>query len=138
MNRRALARVDLLRGTLDVLILRTLMAGPNHGHAIAKHIRRTSEDLLQVESGSLYPALHRLEAKGWIAASWDLSDKGKRARYYRLTVAGRKQLASEQAWCKQTVHVCSTAVASTPHLSRSLLPAYWGVTRHTTADAVHN
>ena len=73
------------------------MAGPSHGHAIAKHIQRTSEDLLQVETGSLYPALHRLEAKGWIGASWDLSDKGKRARYYRLTALGRKQLASEQS-----------------------------------------
>jgi transcriptional regulator len=90
-------RVDLLQGTLDLLILRTLVAGPSHGHAIAKDIQRTSENLLQVETGSLYPALHRLEAKGWIAATWDLSDKGKRARYYRLTAAGRKNLAAEQS-----------------------------------------
>ena len=89
--------MELLQGTLDLLILRTLLAGPSHGHAIAKHIQRTSEDLLQVETGSLYPALHRLEAKAWIAASWDLSDKGKRARYYRLTSLGRKQLASEHS-----------------------------------------
>ena len=89
--------MDFLQGTLDLLILRTLLPGPNHGHAIAKHIQRTSEELLQVETGSLYPALHRLEAKGWIAASWSLSDKGKRARYYRLTAAGRKQLSSEQS-----------------------------------------
>jgi len=88
--------VELLRGTLDLLILRTLLTGPSHGHAIAKHIQRTSEDLLQVETGSLYPALHRLEAKGWVAASWELSDKGKRARIYRLTRDGRKQLAAEQ------------------------------------------
>jgi transcriptional regulator len=91
------SRVDLLRGTLDLLILRTLLPRPSHGHAIAKHIQRTSEDLLQVETGSLYPALYRLEAKGWIAASWDLSDKGKRARYYRITQKGRKQLAAEQS-----------------------------------------
>ena len=90
-------RVDLLRGTLDLLILRTLLPGPSHGHAIAKHIQRTSEDLLQVETGSLYPALYRLEARGWITASWELSDKGKRARYYRITPNGRKQLAAEKS-----------------------------------------
>lgn len=90
-------RLDLLQGTLDLLILRTLLTGPAHGHAIAKHIQRTSEDVLQVETGSLYPALHRLEAKGWIEASWDVSDKGKRARYYKLTRDGRKQLSSERA-----------------------------------------
>src|SRR2546423_15256647 len=97
MSRKPHSRVEFLQGTLDVLILRTLLAGPTHGHAIAKHIQRTSEDLLQVETGSLYPALHRLEAKGWIAASWELSDKGKRARYYRLTPLGRKQLVAEQS-----------------------------------------
>ena len=95
--RRDPSRVGLLQGTLDLLILRTLLAGPTHGHAIAKHIQRTSEDLLQVETGSLYPALHRLEAKGWIAASWELSEKGKRARFYRLTPRGRKQLAAERS-----------------------------------------
>ena len=97
MTRKTQSRVDLLQGTLDLLLMRTLSAGPRHGHAIAKHIRHTSEDLLQVETGSLYPALHRLEAKGLIAAEWALSDKGKRARYYRLTASGRKQLESEQS-----------------------------------------
>jgi PadR family transcriptional regulator len=91
------ARVELLQGTLDLLILRTLLPGPSHGHAIAKHIQRTSEDLLQVETGSLYPALYRLEANGWVAASWELSDKGKRARVYTITPKGRKQLASEHS-----------------------------------------
>ncbi|MBZ5606441.1 MAG: PadR family transcriptional regulator [Acidobacteriia bacterium] len=90
-------RMEFLQGTLDVLILRTLRAGPVHGHAIAKHIQSASEDLLQVETGSLYPALHRMEAKGWIAASWELSEKGKRARFYRLTPRGKKQLESEQS-----------------------------------------
>jgi transcriptional regulator len=94
---KRLSRLDLLQGTLDLLILRTLAAGPQHGHAVARHIQRTSEELLQIETGSLYPALHRLEAKGWISATWALSDKGKRARYYRLTPAGRRQLASEQS-----------------------------------------
>ena len=96
MSRQGAARLELLQGTLDLLILRTLLFGPSHGHAIAKHIRRTSEDLLQVETGSLYPALHRLEARGWIEASWQHSERGKRAKYYRLTSRGRKELATER------------------------------------------
>jgi PadR family transcriptional regulator PadR len=96
MNSRDRSRVDLLQGTLDLLILRTLLFGPAHGHAIARHIKQTSEELLRIETGSLYPALHRLEGRGWIAASWELSDKGKRAKYYRLTNAGRKQLSAER------------------------------------------
>jgi len=91
------SRLELLQGTLDLLILRTLLAGPSHGHSIAKHIQHTSEDLLKVEAGSLYPALHRLEARRWVAASWELSDKGKRAKYYRLTPRGRRQLEAEQS-----------------------------------------
>ncbi len=91
------SRVELLQGTLDVLILRTLLLGQAHGHAIAKHIQRTSDNLLQVETGSLYPALHRLEARGWIVAAWELAgESGKRAKFYRLTPQGRKQLAAEQ------------------------------------------
>src|ERR671926_282614 len=98
------SRVGLLQGTLDLLILRTLLPAAAHGHAIAKHIQRTSEDLLQVETGSLYPALHRLEAKGLIAASWELSEKGKRARFYRLTPLGRKQLAAERSKWQAFAH----------------------------------
>lgn len=97
MGNRTPPRIEFLQGTLDVLILRTLRPGPQPGHAIANHIQRTSEGLLQVETGSLYPALHRLQARGWVAASWELSDKGKRARFYRLTSSGHKQLAAQQS-----------------------------------------
>jgi PadR family transcriptional regulator PadR len=97
MSLKAPSRVELLQGTLDLLILRTLLLGPMHGHAIAKHIQRTSENLLQVETGSLYPCVHRLESRGWITASWELSDRGKRAKYYRLTALGRKQLFAERS-----------------------------------------
>src|SRR5438552_17801464 len=97
MSPKAHSRVELLQGTLDLLILRTLLLAPMHGHAIAKHIQRTSDNLLKVETGSLYPCVHRLEAKGWITASWDLCDKGKRAKYYCLTALRRKQLFAEQS-----------------------------------------
>jgi PadR family transcriptional regulator PadR len=86
---------DLLQGTLDMLILQTLLLGPAHGHSIAYAIERRSEDLLQVEHGSLYPALYRLEARGWIASSWGATDNNRKARFYRLTAAGKKRLAAE-------------------------------------------
>ena len=88
---------DLLPGTLDLLILRTLVAGPLHGYGIADRLKILSQEVLQVGESSLYPALYRLEINGWVAASWAVSEKGKRARYYRITPAGRKQLASEQS-----------------------------------------
>ncbi len=97
MSKNTDSRAELLQGTLDLMILRTLLFGPSHGHAIAQQIRAASEDVLKVETGSLYPALHRLEARGWIEAEWKLSDKGKRARFYRLTRAGRKQFEAEQS-----------------------------------------
>ena len=91
-------RTELLQGTLDMLILRTLQLGPAHGHEIAKHIQRTSDDVLQVEHGSLYPALHRLEQKGWLAAKWEMArDRNREFKYYRLTAAGKKQLLAEES-----------------------------------------
>jgi PadR family transcriptional regulator PadR len=95
-------RVELLQGTLDMLILRTLLLGPAHGHEIAKHIQRTSDEVLQIEHGSLYPALHRLERKGWLNAKWETAkDRNRQFKYYRLTPAGKKQLAAEQSKWKQ-------------------------------------
>jgi PadR family transcriptional regulator PadR len=86
---------EILQGTLDVLVLQTLLPGPAHGHSIAHSIERRSDDVLQVEHGSLYPALHRLEDRGWIASFWGTSENNRKARYYRLTPAGRKQLVVE-------------------------------------------
>ena len=88
-------KIELLQGTLDMLILRTLAPGPAHGHAIAKAIERSSDDVLQVEQGSLYPALHRLIKRGWIAAEVGTSENNRRAKFYRLTAKGRKQLTVE-------------------------------------------
>lgn len=94
-------REPLLQGTLDLLILRALAAGPRHGHAIAKWIQAASDDVLLVPEGSLYPALHRLEAKGWLAAEWGVSENNRQARHYALTRAGRKQLELEgAAWAR--------------------------------------
>jgi transcriptional regulator len=90
-------QIELLQGTLDMLVLRTLQWGPQHGHGIGQAIRGRSEDLIIVEHGSLYPALHRLERQGWIASEWKASETNRRAKYYRLTAAGKKQLAAEQS-----------------------------------------
>jgi len=90
-------RIELLQGTLDMLVLRTLQWGAQHGHGIGVAIAASSEDALQVDSGSLYPALHRLEKQGWIASEWKLTENKQRAKYYRLTAAGKKQLAAEQS-----------------------------------------
>ena len=95
--------VELLQGTLDMLILRTLQWGPQHGHGIGQAIRQSSADLLQIERGSLYPALHRLEKRGLISAEWKSSELNRRAKYYRLTAAGRKQLVAEQSKWKLLV-----------------------------------
>src|SRR5437763_2769446 len=92
-----MSRIDLLQGTLDMLILRTLQWGPQHGHGIGVAIRATSLDVLQVEHGSLYPALHRLREQGWIGAEWKLTENRQRARYYKLTAKGKKKLAAEES-----------------------------------------
>jgi PadR family transcriptional regulator, regulatory protein PadR len=101
------ARLDLLQGTLDLLILRTLQAGDAlHGWAISERIQQISQDVLQVNQGSLYPALHRLEHQGWIKAEWGVSELGRRARFYRLTAAGRKQLQQESDnWARLTAAI---------------------------------
>src|ERR1700737_861952 len=103
MANNPIDRIELLQGTLDMLILRTLLFGPAHGHQIAKHIQRTTEDVLQVEHGSLYPALHRLERKKWIAAKWESAGKDLKREFkdYRLAPAGKKQLAAEESKWKQ-------------------------------------
>ena len=96
MPKKAANRVELLQGTLDMLVLRALLFGPLHGHAIATHIERTSEDVLHVDHGSLYPALHRLRKRGWITANWEtMPDRNREAKYYRLTPAGKRRLAAE-------------------------------------------
>jgi transcriptional regulator len=97
----------LVPGTLELLVLRTLRLGPLHGHGIAKHIQRTSEDVLQVEHGSLYPALHRLEKGGCISARWEATPGGREMRMYRLTPKGRKQLAVEQGEWEELVRAMS-------------------------------
>ena len=94
---------EMLQGTLDLLVLRTLALGPAHGHTIAHAIEHGSDDFLQVEHGSLYPALHRLEDRGWIASFWGTSENNRKAKYYRLTPAGRKQLIAQTTRWEQLV-----------------------------------
>jgi PadR family transcriptional regulator PadR len=99
-------RIDLPQGTLDLLILRTLALGPQHGWAISERVQQLSSDVLQIQQGSLYPALHRLERRGWIKARWGTSDNNRRARYYQLTPAGKRQLEVEtDSWRKLTAAV---------------------------------
>ena len=106
-------RIELLQGTLDLIILQTLLWGPRHGYGIVKMIRANSKDVLQVDTGSLYPALHRLERKGWIGGRWTISDKNQRVRLYQLRAAGRKQLATERGRWEQ-LSVAMTHILKPP------------------------
>ncbi len=102
MEKQAQQRTNLLQGTLDMLILRTLLYGPAHGHQIGKHFQRTTNDFLQTQHGSLYPALHRLERRGWVTSKWETgSDSNREFKYYRLTDKGKKQLVVEESQWKQ-------------------------------------
>jgi len=102
MGKGTQKRADFLQGTLDMLILRTLLYGPAHGHQIGKHIQRTTNDFLQMQHGSLYPALHRLEQRSWVASKWEMApDRNREFKYYRLTEKGRKQLVVEESKWKR-------------------------------------
>jgi len=106
--------IDLLQGTLDVLVLKALSGGPAHGYGIARWLEQVTEDVLHVEEGSLYPALHRMENRGWIGSEWGLSDNNRRAKYYRLTPLGRKQLRSETATWSVYSRAISKALLAKP------------------------
>ena len=108
------SKTDLLQGTLDMLILKTLALGAQHGWGIAQRLQQVSEDVLQVNQGSLYPALHRLEIQGWIGAEWGVSDANRQAKFYRLTRAGQKQLqVEEQSWARMSAAVGRVLAAKT-------------------------
>ena len=107
-------RLELLQGTLDMLILRTLQWGPRHGHGIGQAIRAQSDELLRVETGSLYPALHRLVKRGWLKSEWGVSEANQRARYYRLTAAGKAQLLRERDKWAQLVHAIGLVLNPEP------------------------
>jgi transcriptional regulator len=108
-----MAEQKILQGTLELLVLRTLLYGPCHGHGIAKHIQHTSDDVLQVEHGSLYPALHRLEKNGLIASKWEDTPRGREMRMYRLTAKGRRQLTLEQSKWDQLVRAMGRVLKPT-------------------------
>ena len=106
-------RLELLQGTLDVLILKTLSWGPRHGYAVASWLHDTSDDVLRVDEGALYPALHRLESRGWIESEWGLSENNRRAKYYQLTAQGRQQLrAKSTSWARYAAAVTKVLAAA--------------------------
>lgn len=113
MGRQSQSDSEMLKGTLDMMILRTLLMGEAHGHTIAKVIERTSEDVLEVEQGSLYPALHRLEDRKWVSSYWGASENNRKAKFYKLTATGKKQLVHETARWKQMARAIGLVMAET-------------------------
>jgi PadR family transcriptional regulator PadR len=114
MPKKDQSDIEMLRGTLDMMILRTLVGGDAHGHTIAKIIERGSEDVLEVEQGSLYPALHRLEDRGWVSSYWGASENNRKAKFYRLTVAGKKQLLRERDRWRQMTRAIGLVMGEEP------------------------
>ncbi|MGA7461224.1 MAG: PadR family transcriptional regulator [Candidatus Korobacteraceae bacterium] len=108
-------RIELVQGTLDMLILQTLQWGPQHGYGISQAIRNNSNDVLQVETGSLYPALHRLERQGWVRSEWKLSESKQRAKYYRITAQGKKQILSDHSRWQRVVEAIAAIMQANPN-----------------------
>jgi transcriptional regulator len=119
MSEKYKNRIELLQGTLDMLVLKTLQWGPQHGYGISQAIRNNSGEVLQVETGSLYPALHRLERQGWVKSEWGESDSKQRARFYRITAAGKKQLAADQNRWDRMVEAVAAIMSGSPEESAS-------------------
>ena len=119
MRKKNELNAEMLKGTLDMMVLRTLLAGDAHGHTIAKVIERTSEDVLAVEQGSLYPALHRLEDRGWLSSYWGTSENNRKAKFYRLTAAGKRQLTSETSRWRQMARAITLVMGQKPLASGS-------------------
>lgn len=117
MKKRYENRIELLQGTLDMLILKTLQWGSQHGYGITQAIKMNSKDVLQVETGSLYPALHRLEKKGWLSSEWNQTESNQRAKFYQLTAAGKKQLAEEEQRWSQLSGAIAGVLNPTPRES---------------------
>jgi PadR family transcriptional regulator, regulatory protein PadR len=110
VSKKSRPDAEMVKGTLDMMILRTLIGGDAHGHTIAKVIEHTSENVLEVEQGSLYPALHRLEDRGWVSAYWGVSENNRKAKFYRLTAAGRKQLVRETGRWRQMIRAIGLVI----------------------------
>ena len=110
MSKKNQPNAEMLKGTLDMMILRTLLMGDAHGHTVAKVIEQTSEDVLEVEQGSLYPALHRLEDRGWVSSYWGISENNRKAKFYRLTAAGKRQLTTEISRWRQMARAIALVI----------------------------